>query len=117
VKRFLSRNFTSKGGGEVVISEHARMRIKERVGKKIDPERFVELAQERGLKHNECKGNLRKWVDSRVLYYGRRLRPLVYSNHLLLVSGGDVLVTVLDVPASLHDLVAKLQQRKRSERG
>jgi hypothetical protein len=97
----------------VKVTKHAEKRIKQRAGKKIDPDRFAEHAVTRGLKHRELKGNLKKWVDGKVLRSQYKPIPYVYDNQLFLFQEEN-LVTIIPLPSNLNKLVAQITREKNS---
>ena len=82
----------------MIISKHARKRIKERCGvSKRGVERFCALADERGIDISETKGTLRKWLEARCSEGTIK----VYGDKAFIISENSVLITVLQIPAEL----------------
>ena len=96
----------------ICMTHHGAYRIKGRVGKKIDPRRFVEDAVSHGLYDSDLKGNLRLWVRGQLLPDGQEY-AVVHRNYLLVVSGDDRLITTYAIPGHLQPLAAKLEREKK----
>ena len=89
----------------ILVTRHARKRIKERcgVGKKSAP-RVCHLIEQRGIYRVQTKGQLRKWLDERV-------RPgtdiMVYGDKAYIIALAEAedqcnrLVTVLQLPPKI----------------
>lgn len=94
---------------EIEVPAHAAQRIKERIGlKKKAVQRQGELAWERGIKHGQLKGQLRKWVDREAL--GHRPKAnyyIIFNNHLFFFRKGEpanekvVVLSMIKVPQRL----------------
>lgn len=97
-----------KRGINLACSEHAKQRIKERIGIE-DKRKIKELtkaAYHSGLsmkKHYIPKNTL-KWIDRKVNnnYYGRCSQWRIYGEHLFLFSKTLTLVTVIEIPKNLQ---------------
>ena len=83
----------------LIVSDHARQRIKERCGiSKKSADRVCALATRRGVVRENTKGALRKWLDNNV----RDNRDLlVYGDKAFVISAENVVVTVLQIPQCL----------------
>lgn len=98
----------------VTITKHAEQRLKERMGlnKKV-LQRAAETAYDKGVKHQETTGNLKKWVTS--LYFNNQA-----ANNIRLYNGKawifaeQKLITVIQVPASLQDSLREMSERKKN---
>lgn len=54
------------------VTKHAKERMKERCGlNDKSSERLAKIAYEKGLRHRDLTGNLKKWVDKQY-FYNRR---------------------------------------------
>lgn len=91
---------------EVVITDHARKRVKERCGiKKSSADRFAKLAFDRGNERKAYTGALRKWLDK--LYTPDMGGEVyVYSNKAFVFAevqneNKAILVTAIPVPSAL----------------
>ena len=83
------------------LTQHSKERIKERVGvgkseKKI--ERAAAIALERGIKHSETKGALRRYLDGQFLEYNNGNNMRIHASQIWIFNG-DRLITVKPVPA------------------
>lgn len=69
------------------------------------------IAYENGLRHGDCTGNLKKWVDS--LYFKERTANQIrlYSDKAYIFTG-DKLITVIQIP---HNLVKEVDKLRRSK--
>ena len=105
----------SKKDIELNVTKHAKERIRERCGlPKKAVERSVVNAWSNGLTHRECKGNLRKYVDS--LYFNNKTAGeiRVFNNHTFMFTKSGTLITVLPLPAYLQNLAAKIKKSKNN---
>lgn len=94
------------------ITRHAKKRLKERCGaNKSSSERLVEIAYEKGLKHCETSGRLRKWIDSLRFYEQGANQIRVYGDKLYIFRDTR-LITVLQVPNDLISIVQKQLKKK-----
>ena len=61
--------FTRKEVDLMIVTKHAKQRMKQRCGlKEKSSDRIAKIAYEKGLRHSDLTGNLKKWVDG--LYFG-----------------------------------------------
>lgn len=80
------------------VTRHAKQRIHEREGLgKSATERKAQLALERGYRHSDTKGELKKWLDEQWEYKRTANGMRIYGDKLY-VFAGLTLVTVLQVP-------------------
>lgn len=97
------------------LSKHGRKRVEERAGigkseKKTD--RMAKLALERGYKHSETKGSLKKFLDGKFLYHNRSANNMrVYSGQLWLFHD-DKLITVIPLPSKFQKDIQNYVTRK-----
>ena len=102
---------------EVVVTKHARKRIRQRLGiNKKATERAAEKALKFGITHAEAKGKLSRHLDGIFLtsYSPNNMRVYHHSVYLF---NGTKLITVLPLPRRLWIYADKLQQQKNiSER-
>lgn len=76
-------------------------------------EKNAEKAYENGLKHSECKGNLKRYIDRLYFRHGSGCDYRVYNHHIYFFSfKGQRLITVLNLPQNLFKLADQLQKRK-----
>lgn len=94
-----------------MITEHASTRIKERVGisSNRSQSRLVGNALDRGIKHCEVKGRLKKWIDS--LYFQEKTANNIrlYGDKAYIFNS-TTLITVIQVP---HNLMKDLSSFKK----
>lgn len=85
----------------MIVTNHANERLKERCGlKKKTKEHMVEKAFTKGYSHSQTKGRLNKWVTS--LYFkNRNANNIRLYGDKAYIFCGEVLVTVIQIPASL----------------
>lgn len=97
----------AKRGLQLQCSEHAKTRIKERLGveDKRQIKEMVKNAYHRGIcmKRNYIPRTTLTWISKKVNanYFGRCSHWRIYNEHLFLFSKTLTLVTVLDIPKHL----------------
>ena len=102
----------------MAITKHAHKRSKERLGigkanKKIIKQ--AQMALERGIKHGETKGNLKKWIDMQFFKYQKGNNMRIYAGYLY-VFHDDILITVYPVPGNLQkNLMSYVKKREETE--
>lgn len=99
------------------VTRHGKTRIKERLGlPKGVSEKNAEKAFNEGLRHGECKGDLKRYVDKQFLVTGKGRDYRVYNHYIYVFSWKDHrLITVMDLPTRLCALADKLQKKKSIE--
>ena len=77
----------------------------------VSGDRIAKIAYEKGLRHSDLTGNLKKWVDS--LYFRNRSANQIrlYSDKAYIFTG-DKLITVIQIP---HNLVKEVDKLRRSK--
>lgn len=94
------------------VTNHAKQRIKERTGINMKGvERSAENAMEKGLKHCELNGSLRKYVDGLYLREKKANNMRIYSQHVYMFRN-DTLITIIPLPHRYHSLVEKLKSKR-----
>lgn len=94
------------------ITNHAQERSKERNGwsDKVT-ERMIPKILEKGIRHNQTKGNLHKWMTSLYNNHRRKGTDIRLYGDKAYVFVNEALVTVLQIPSSLtkdmHKMVKK----------
>ena len=97
------------------LTNHAKERLKTRCGlPKKALERNARKALEKGIRHNECSGKLRKYLDYLFLSHKNGTNIRIYGNHTYIFSD-ERLVTVLSFPNSYRSALDKAK-RRRNER-
>ena len=95
------------------MTNHATARIRERNGiPKKSAERIANIALEKGLKHSQLTGTLRKWADE--LYFKQYLASnmRLYGDIMYLFAKDNILITVIKVPTCLQNQANKLAKRQ-----
>lgn len=84
------------------VSKHAEMRMKQRNGlSKKSCERIAQKALEKGIRHEQTKGRLNKWITS--LYFNnKKANNIRLYGDKAYIFCGEVLVTVLQIPNNLR---------------
>lgn len=89
----------------IIITNHAKKRIKERCGiRKTSVRRFAENAKARGFERCMAKGRLRNWLDcvhAKAVYRNGEGEIWVYGEKAFIFCG-NYLITVLNLPTGLH---------------
>lgn len=91
----------------MIVTKHAKQRMKQRCGlKEKSSDRIAKIAYEKGLRHSDLTGNLKKWVDG--LYFRNHAANQIrlYSDKAYIFAG-EKLITVLQIP---HNLVKEANQ-------
>ena len=99
----------------IVITKHATKRIKERTGlKKKNYEKYAQEAFTVGIKHNETKGSLKKYID--YLYLKHRSGNNIRIYHRVIwIFAGNSLITVFGLDNKFHKIEDKLKKQINSE--
>lgn len=94
------------------ITKHAKKRAKERCGindKSIN--RMADKILEQGIKHCECTGHLKRWVDGLYLEEEHANNIRLYGDKAYLFHG-STLITIIQIPNNLISRVKTIQKRK-----
>ena len=97
---------------EIQVSKHAETRLRERCGiNRKSAQRIAEKAFNDGIQHSQTKGNLKKWVTS--LYFNNKAANNIrlYGDKAY-IFGGEVLITVLQIPSNLRNDMRSLVDRR-----
>lgn len=96
-------------------SKHAKTKTKERLGlSKNIADKNADKAFEHGLRHGDCKGGLKRYIDGLYLRYKRGSDYRIYNHHVYLFDvHTNKLITVIDLPQSLCKLADKLQAKRK----
>lgn len=94
------------------VSNHAKMRMKQRCGLSSKScERIAKKAFEEGVHHNQTKGLLNKWVTS--LYFkNQKANNIRLYGDKAYIFCDDVLVTVIQIPSDLTKDMKSMIKRK-----
>lgn len=97
------------------ITKHAKERAKERCGFNNNTiNRMADKILEQGIRHCECTGQLKRWVDGLYLEEKNANNIRLYGDKAYLFRG-TVLITIIQIPNNLISRVASIRNRK--ERG
>lgn len=96
----------------MVISEHARSRLKERCGlPKKAIEKNVALAFEKGLTHSDARGPLKRYFDS-LYFYNKAANNIRIYGQFVYIFTNEELVTVFPLPHRYIKQAIKLAKQK-----
>ena len=109
---------------EIVLTDHAYMRIKERMGlSKESAARIAEKAFYVGIDHSETTGRLHKYLageaykykkpGTRIVIYGEMVYCFVRMRTTKTGENFAVLITVIYIPNNLKNNALGLQKRKK----
>ena len=94
------------------ITNHAENRLKERCGlSKKARKRNVQKALDDGIRHSECSGKLKKYVDYLFLSYGLGNNIRIYGNHVYIFRN-EILITVFALPSRLRDALKRCKEKR-----
>lgn len=97
---------------KVTLSDHGSDRVCERVGgRKKTAARIAEEAYEKGLKHAETKGTLKKYLDAKGMN-GKITDNVRIYHHQVWFFDDKKLITVYALPPRLCTLADTLQKKK-----
>lgn len=94
------------------VTKHAKERMKQRCGLNAkSSDRIAKIAYEKGLRHADLTGNLKKWVDG--LYFKNTVANQIrlYGDKTYIFHDTD-LITVLQTPHNLVKEADKLRIKK-----
>lgn len=96
----------------MLVTKHAKERIKERCGlKEKSADRMAKIAYEKGLRHCDLTGNLKKWVDG--LYFkNRAANQIRLCGDKAYIFQNEKLITVMQIP---HNLIKEVVWISSSE--
>ncbi len=97
------------------VTKHAEKRIKQRIGvPKSGAAKLAKTVLEKGLKHCEAVGSLRRYIDGLYLKHLNANNIMVYGEKTYLFCN-DVLITVLPLPRELFEKAKNALARKRKQ--
>ena len=85
----------------MIVTKHAKRRMKQRcgIGKK-SAERMAKIVFDKGLKHCDLNGNLKRWVDS--LYFrNQTANQIRLYGDAAYIFHNNTLITVIPIPDNL----------------
>jgi len=97
----------------IIITNHGKERIKKRIGvSKSLSEKIAVKALEKGLKHSDTKGKLKKFLDGLYLSHKTANNMRIYARKIFLFRD-NLLITVIDLPKQFHKTVDKINNKVR----
>lgn len=97
----------------ITVSRHAYKRIKQRLGlprKAVN--RLVHESWEKGIRHNQVIGSLRKYLDSLYFENEKPFHIRIYKEKVFLFSKDCVLITILNLPNKFKKVSHGIYLRK-----
>ena len=89
----------------MIITDHAKDRLKERMGlNKKSINRVCILALERGYKHSDFTGSFGKYLDKLYLSHKNANNMRIYNNEVFIFNN-ETLVTVIDIPQKYNKYI------------
>lgn len=98
----------------MLVTQHARQRMRERRGTKGDADRVAERALVDGISYKDVTGRLHRYLTALHMQAGHEIR--IYGNQVY-VFDHTVLVTVLPLPSVYQQQVKKIRERKEHTDG
>lgn len=94
----------------MIVTKHAKQRMKQRCGiNEKSTDRMAKIAFEKGLKHSDLTGNLKKWVDS--LYFRKcTANQIRLYGDKAYIFHNTKLITVIQIP---HNLVKEADKLRK----
>ncbi len=87
-----------KKSDEAIITDHAYLRAKERLSlNKKSLDRLADVAYNKGIKHSDIKGQLKKYIDKLYFEYKTANNIRIYGEFIFLFSK-NTLITLYQVP-------------------
>ena len=94
------------------VTKHAKERMKERCGiKEKSADRMAKIAYEKGLKHRDLTGNLKKWVD-RLYFKNRAANQIRLYGDKAYIFQNEKLITVIQIPHNLVKEVVRISKKE-----
>ncbi len=88
--------------GNLVISEHAYMRLKERNGwNRKASSRMINKVYQRGLRPEQVKGYLKSWINNKA-EYEKDGNELILFGEKLYIFNGNTMLTVIPIPSNSY---------------
>lgn len=100
---------------KAILTNHGSERLCKRGGlKKKSLERVANKALEKGIRHSEATGSLKKYLDKLYLTHRVANNMRVYAGKVYLFKE-NVLVTVLDLPSKYSKTVESVKKKRTDE--
>lgn len=94
------------------VTKHAAKRIKQRLGLPMrGAEKTARLAMEKGLRHGDTTGYLRRYMDALYLRHRVADNVRIWNGNAYLFAG-DVLITVFPLPPRMRKEAEKQIKRR-----
>lgn len=95
-----------------IITEHARHRIKERLGiRKSAQNKIANRALEYGISHSDVSGKLKRYIDKTYLSYKNGNNIKIYGDNIF-VFHDNILLTVWMLPNEFKNVANKIADKK-----
>lgn len=97
----------------MIVTKYAKQRMKQRCGlNDKSSERLAKITYEKGLRHGNLTGNLKKWVDS--LYFKNRTANQIrlYGDKAYIFQN-EKLITVIQIPHNLVKEVVRISRERK----
>ena len=95
------------------ITKHAEERLRERFGiKRKSIQRIVNRVLEKGLKHKEAKGKVKKYMTELYLKHSRANNIHIYGSDVYIFRY-EVLITVLHLPSDILNALLNNREKRR----
>jgi hypothetical protein len=101
----------------VKVSAHGNQRIRSRCGvPKKSVDRLAAAAFKNGITHAETTGALNKYITS-LYFYNKTANNIRIHSDKVFLFGGEMLITVLDLPHRYRKTTAKILQHRKCNDG
>ena len=95
----------------MIVTKHAKQRMKQRCGiNEKSTDRMAKIAFEKGLKHSDLTGNLKKWVDG-LYFYNKNANNIRLYGDKAYIFRNTKLITVIQIPHNLVKEADKLRKQ------
>lgn len=97
----------------MIVTKHAKQRMMQRCGLNDKSSvRLAEIAYEKGLKHRDLTGNLKKWVDSLYFHNCKANQIRLYGDKAYIFQN-KILITVIQIPYNLVKEVVRISRERK----
>lgn len=94
------------------LTRHSKTRLKERCGAtKSSQEKIAATALEKGIRHTETSGSLRRYLDMLYLQERNANNIRIWGDKVFLFRA-DRLITVLQLPQKYMQLCVRIREKK-----
>lgn len=96
----------------MIVTKHAKQRMKQRNGlNNKSVYRMATIAYEKGMKHGDLIGNLKKWVDKQY-FYNRKANQIRLYGDKAYIFQNEKLITVIQIPHNLVKEVVRISRER-----